>query len=68
MINLLLNLTKGVIMETILKKLIGLFFTKEKMIGYGVGIAIAVAAASLDMQPKELRDMICQAYSQEPSK
>ena len=64
MINLLLNLTKGVVMETIIKKIVGVFFTKEKMIGYGVGVAIAVAAAALDMQPKELRDTICQSYSQ----
>ena len=64
MISLVINLLKGVVVESILKKIVMTFLTKEKMIGYGVGIAIAVAAAALDMQPKELRDTICQSYSQ----
>lgn len=63
LLNLVFNQLKGVVMIGIIKKVISLLLTKEKMIGYGVGIAVAVAAAALDMQPKELRDSICSQYS-----
>lgn len=65
LLNLVLNQLKGEIMIGIVKKVISLLLTKEKIIGYGVGIAVAVGAAALDMQPKELRDTICSQYSQQ---
>jgi|GEM_PF-5211876 len=50
-------------MKEFVARIIGAFFTKEKIIGMVAGVIISGVAAGIDMQPQVMRDAICSAYA-----
>lgn len=60
---LILNYLRGFLMKEFVARIIGAFFTKEKIIGMVAGVIISGVAAGIDMQPQVMRDAICSAYA-----
>ena len=63
------TISKGNSMNNLFfQKIIGMFITKKRMIGWGATIIISLSAAAAGMQTHEFKEIICGAPILDPVK